>query len=135
MGNSCVWIISKTAAAPLRRKRFSTKCGVPPMSSMSEKVRAIACRSFRKSIRSNAEESLANAEGFPCKAARRVLARLEAVDSLSLSFHSALCITVHGGAKFGGALPQPFVCLADRTRPMSHEFRVSVRHHCQHFGN
>ena len=32
---------------------------------------------FRKSTRSNAEESLANAEGFPCKAARRPLARLE----------------------------------------------------------
>ena len=62
---------------PLRRKRFSTRCGVPPMSSMSEKVRVIACRSFRKSTRSNAEESLANAEGFPCKAARRPLARLE----------------------------------------------------------
>jgi hypothetical protein len=25
---------------------------------------------------------------------------------LSLNFHSALCIKVHGGAKFGGALPQ-----------------------------
>ena len=37
---------------------------------MSEKVRVIACRSFRKSTRSNAEESPANAEGFPCKAAR-----------------------------------------------------------------
>jgi len=54
---------------------------------------------------------------------------------LSLNFHSVLCITVHGGAKFGGALPQPFVCLADGTRPIWHEFRVNVRHHCQHFGN
>jgi hypothetical protein len=36
-----------------------------------------------ESTRSNAEESLANAEGVPCKAARRALARLEAVDSLS----------------------------------------------------
>ena len=73
-----MWIISKMAAAPLRRKRSSTRCGVPPMSSMSERVRVIACRSFRKSTRSNAEESLANAEEFPCKAARRALARLEA---------------------------------------------------------
>jgi hypothetical protein len=40
-------------------------------------VRVIACRSFRKSTRSNAEESLANAEGLPCKAARRPLARPE----------------------------------------------------------
>src|SRR6202047_2859350 len=54
---------------------------------------------------------------------------------LSLNFHGALYIAVHGGAKFGGALPQPFVCLADRTRPMSHEFRVNVGDHCQHFGN
>jgi hypothetical protein len=30
-----------------------------------------------RATRSNAEESLANAEGFPCNAARRVLARLE----------------------------------------------------------
>ena len=65
-----MWIISKMAAAPLRRKRFSTRCGVPPMSSMSEKVPVIACRSFRKLTRSNAEESLANAEGFPCKPSR-----------------------------------------------------------------
>ena len=70
-------IISKMAAPPLRRKRFSTRCGVPPMSSMSEKVRVTACRLFRKSTRSNAEESLANAEGFPCKGAKRQLARLE----------------------------------------------------------
>ena len=54
---------------------------------------------------------------------------------LSLDFHSALCIEVHGGAKFGGALPQPFVCLADRTRPMWHDFRMNVRDHCQHFDN
>ena len=51
-GNSCVWIILKMAAAPLRRKRFST-------------------------TRSNVEESLANAEEFPCKAARRPLAQPE----------------------------------------------------------
>src|ERR1700730_309767 len=44
-------------------------------------ARVIACRSFRKSTRSNAEESLANAEGFPCKAARRALARLEGWES------------------------------------------------------
>src|SRR5580704_9818307 len=60
------------AAAPLRRKRFSTRCGVPPMSSMSEKAWVIACRSFRRSTRSNAEESLANVEGFPGKATRRL---------------------------------------------------------------
>ena len=69
------------AAAPLRRKRFSTRCGVPPMSSMSEKVRVIACRSFRKSTRSNAGESLANAEGFPCK----LLLRRMGNDSIALS--------------------------------------------------
>ena len=62
------------------------------------------------------------------------LARMEAVDSL-LNFHSAPCIAVQRGAKFGGALPQPFVCLADRTRPMWHEFRVGVSEHCQRFGN
>src|ERR1700737_3866146 len=61
----------------IEARPFSTRCGVPPMSSMSEKARVIACLSFRKSTRSNAEESLANAEGFPCKAARRALARLE----------------------------------------------------------
>jgi hypothetical protein len=54
---------------------------------------------------------------------------------LSLNFHSALCIAVQRGAKFGSALAHPFVCLADGARPMSHEFRVSVRDHCQHFGN
>src|SRR5580693_1058568 len=53
----------------------------------------------------------------------------------SLNFHSAPCIVVQRGAKFGGALPQPFVCLADRTRPMWIEFRVSVSDHCQRFGN
>ena len=55
--------------------------------------------------------------------------------TLSLNFHSAPCIAVQRGAKFGGALPQPFVCLADRTRPMWHEFRVGVSEHCQRFGN
>jgi hypothetical protein len=35
----------------------------------------------------------------------------------------------------GGALPQPCVYLADRTRPMWIEFRVSVCDHRQHFGN
>ena len=54
---------------------------------------------------------------------------------LSLNFHSAPCIAVHRGAKFGGALPQPFVCLADKTRPMWLEFSVSVSEHCQRFGN
>src|SRR6202030_4525976 len=53
----------------------------------------------------------------------------------SLNFHSAPCIAVQRGAKFGGALPQPFVCLADRTRPMWIEIRVSVSDHCQRFGN
>jgi hypothetical protein len=53
----------------------------------------------------------------------------------SLNFHSTPCIAVQRGAKFGGALPQPFVCLADRTRPMWVEFRVSVSEHCQRFGN
>src|SRR3982074_2298751 len=67
----------------IEAKAVFERCGVPPMSSMSEKVRVIACRSFRKSTRSNAEESLANAEGFPRKAARRPSAWLEAVDSLS----------------------------------------------------
>jgi hypothetical protein len=32
---------------------------------------------------------------------------------LSLNFHSVLCIAVQRGAKFGSALPQPFVCFAD----------------------
>ncbi len=54
---------------------------------------------------------------------------------LSLNFRGAPCVTVHGGAKFGGALPQPFVCLADRTRPMWIEFSVSVSDHCQRFSN
>jgi hypothetical protein len=54
---------------------------------------------------------------------------------LSLNFHSAPCIPIQRGAKFGGALPQPFVCLADMTRPMWIEFRVSVSEHCQRFGN
>src|ERR1700720_4350927 len=53
----------------------------------------------------------------------------------SLGFRRAPCIAVQRGAKFGGALPQPFVCLADRTRPMWIEFRVSVSDHCQRFGN
>ena len=53
----------------------------------------------------------------------------------SLNFHSAPCIAVQRDAKFGGALPQPFVCLADRTRPMWIEFRVSVIEHCQRFSN
>src|ERR1700732_2997437 len=53
---------------------------------------------------------------------------------LSLNFHSAPCIAVQRGAKLGGALPQPFVCLADRTRPMWNEFRVGVSEHCQRFG-
>jgi hypothetical protein len=44
-------------------------------------------------------------------------------------------IVVQHGAKFGGALPHPFVCLADRTRRMWHDFRMNVRDHCQHFGN
>jgi hypothetical protein len=44
-------------------------------------------------------------------------------------------ISIHRGAKFGGALPQPFVCLANRTRPMWIEFEVSVSDHCQRFGN
>ena len=35
------------------------------------------------------------------------LARPEAVDSLSRNFHSALCIAVQRGAKFGGALAPP----------------------------
>ena len=54
---------------------------------------------------------------------------------LSLNFHSAPCIPIQRGAKFGGALPQPFVCFADMTRPMWIEFRMSVSEHCQRFGN
>ncbi len=54
---------------------------------------------------------------------------------LSLKFDSALCIAVQRVAKFGGVLPQPFVCLADRTRPMWLEFTMSVSDHCQRFGN
>jgi hypothetical protein len=50
----------------------------------------------------------------------------------SLNFQSALCIAVQRGAKF---VPQPFVCLADRTRPMWIEFRVSASDHRQRFGN
>jgi hypothetical protein len=53
----------------------------------------------------------------------------------SLNFHSAPCIAVQRGAKFDGALPQLFIYLADRTRPMRIEFRVSVSDHCQRFGN
>jgi hypothetical protein len=53
----------------------------------------------------------------------------------SLNFHSAPCIAVQRGAKFADALPQPFVCLVDRTRPMWLEFRLSVSEHCQRFGN
>jgi hypothetical protein len=41
----------------IEAKAVFDESGVPPMSSMSEKVRVIACRSFRKSTRSNAEES------------------------------------------------------------------------------
>ncbi len=40
-----------------------------------------------------------------------------------------------GRASLPARLPQPFVCLADGARPMSHEFRVSVSEHRQHFGN
>jgi hypothetical protein len=54
---------------------------------------------------------------------------------LSLNFHSAPCIAVQRRAKFGDALPQPFVCLADVTRPMWIEFRVSVIEHCQRLSN
>jgi len=43
-------IISKMAAAPLRRKRFSTRCGVPPMSSMAEKVRTAGVNSQNSSL-------------------------------------------------------------------------------------
>ena len=50
-------------------------------------------------------------------------------------FRSAPCIVVQGGAKFGGALPQPFVCLVDGTRPMWIELRASIGDHCQRFGN
>src|SRR6202023_4196452 len=53
----------------------------------------------------------------------------------SLNFRSAPCIAVQRGAKFGGALPQPFVCLVDWTRPLWLEFRLSVGDHCQRFGN
>ena len=70
-----------------------------------------------------------------CNSARAGrLARMEA-SVLSLNFHSAPCIAVQRGAKFGGALPQPFVCLVDRTRPMWIDFRVSVSDHCHRFGN
>jgi hypothetical protein len=48
--------------------------------------------------------------------------------------HSVLGMAIQCGTKFGSALPQPFVCLAG-ARPTSHEFRVSVSDHCQHFGN
>jgi len=41
----------------------------------------------------------------------------------------------HRGVKFGGAPPQPFVCLAGSTPPMWLEFSVNVSDHCQHFGN
>src|SRR5947208_14673118 len=44
-------------------------------------------------------------------------------------------IVVQRSAKFDGALTQPFVCLADGTRMMWREFRVSVVSHRQHFGN
>jgi hypothetical protein len=54
---------------------------------------------------------------------------------LSLNCHSAPCIAVQRGAKFGGALPQPFVCLADRSPTMWLAFSVSVSEHCQRFGN
>jgi hypothetical protein len=54
---------------------------------------------------------------------------------LSFRLHSALSKAVQRGAKFGGVLPQPFVCLADGKRMMWREFRVSVGNHRQHFGN
>jgi hypothetical protein len=53
----------------------------------------------------------------------------------SLGFRRAPCIAVQRGAKFGGALPQPFVCLVDGTRPMWIELRASIGDHCQRFGN
>jgi len=40
----------------------------------------------------------------------------------SLSLHCASGIRIQRGAKFGGTLPQPFICLADWTRMMWHEF-------------
>jgi hypothetical protein len=54
---------------------------------------------------------------------------------LSLYVHSAPCIAIQRGAKIGGALPQPFVDLADGTRMMWCAFKVGISHHRQHFGN
>ena len=56
-------------------------------------------------------------------------------DFFFLRLPSAPCIAVKRSAKFGGVLPQPFLCLADGTRMMWREFRVSVGNHRQHFGN
>ena len=57
--------------------------------------------------------------------------------SVILTVHSrlALCIAVQRGAKSGGNVPQPFVCLAVGIRQIWRKFRVSVSDHRPHFGN
>jgi hypothetical protein len=54
---------------------------------------------------------------------------------LSLNLHSASGIAVQRGAKSGGNLPQPFLCLAAVIRPIWRKFRISISDHRQNFGN
>ncbi|MGO9237692.1 MAG: hypothetical protein ACLP4V_27750 [Methylocella sp.] len=55
--------------------------------------------------------------------------------AMGLAWNRAPGIAVQHGAKFGGALPQPFIRLEGGTRMMCREFRVGVGNHCQHFRN
>ena len=54
---------------------------------------------------------------------------------LSLNLHGASGIAVQRGAKFGGNLPQSFLCLAVGIQPIWRKFRVNISDHRQNFGN
>ena len=83
----------------------------------------------------SAKRNVSGVAGFANRGAGR--RGLVSPNLLSLNLHSVLCITVQRAAKSGGNFPQPFVCLAIRTRAIRRKLRVrvSVSDHRQHFGN